>query len=165
MSRHFLIDGYNLVKSTPVFAAKSLQEGRNALIRWLTVCRPQGSVNNTTLVVFDGRDDVFGGSLGNDDIKIVYTPNTSADDYIRDIVEHHPRPKDLVVVSNDKDITVYARHCGAAVISVEAFTSPLTSTVNKNSKPQGNKGQTKYISHTQADAINKELKKLWLNDD
>lgn len=167
MSLHFLIDGYNCVKSTPVFERKSLADGRQALIQWLTVSRPQGSRNNQVTVVFDGRSDVY-GDASTGEIRVIFTQDTSADDCIREMVEDHARPKDLVVVSNDKDITIYARALGAAIISIEQFTQQLRlNQVKSQSTHKKSKivAPTKYISHTQADAINKELRKLWTKND
>ena len=168
MSLHYLIDGYNLVKSTPVFNDRSLADGRDALITWLTSVRPQGSANNRVTVVFDGRSDVF-GDPSRGEIQVIFTQDTSADDRIRDMVEQHPRVKDVIVVSNDKDITIYSRALGAKIVSIEEFTKSLK---GKRSKPVSSKPSTvkpaqpgKYISHAQEDAINKEFRKLWTKND
>ncbi len=168
MSLHYLIDGYNCVKSTAIFDQCSLAESRQALIKWLMVSRPQGSVNNHVTVVFDGRSDVY-GEQSTGEIRVIFTQDTSADDCIREMVEDHPRPKDVVVVSNDKDITIYTRNLGASIVSIEQFTRTLRN-IKKVKSQSTNKHQqtsitTKYISHTQADAINKELRKLWMKND
>lgn len=169
MSLHYLIDGYNVVKSVTAFSNKPLSDGRDAFITWLKTDRPQGSMNNRVTVVFDGRGDVFGQAIQGD-VEVIFTHGTSADDRIRSIVEKYPRIKDVVVVSNDKDITIYARALGAAIVSVERFTVGLNRTIRSSQalskKAKHHKQQpVKNISHVKAAAINKELRKLWINDD
>ncbi len=168
MSLHFLIDGYNLVKTSPAFADKPLRDGRAGLIAWLTIARPQGSVNNRVTVVFDGRSDVF-FDHPRGEIEVVFTQDTTADERIRMMVEDHPRVKEVVVVSNDKEITLYARALGASIVSIEQFTVGLKRGRERSLKPHQVKKiaevTKKNISHTQADAINKELRKLWTKHD
>lgn len=165
MSLHYLIDGYNLVKSTEKFNALPLADGRDALLRWLLIARPQGSGNNEVTVVFDGKSDVFGGSYQNQGIRVIFTQDTSADDLIREMVEAHANPKSLVVVSDDKDIVIYSRALGAKVVGVKTFTQSVIQVNKSRSKPVRAQESSKYISHTKADAINKELRKLWVDDD
>ena len=64
MSLHYLLDGYNILKQIPALNDLPLEDGRRGLLRWIETQRPQGSVNNTLTVVFDGNPDFFGASPG-----------------------------------------------------------------------------------------------------
>ena len=134
-----------------------LEEGRRGLLRWIGDSRPQGSVNNQVTVVFDGHPDHFGGTVKGE-IGVIFSDGCSADDKIKRMVEEMPTKKNCVVVSDDKDIFLYARSLGARVMSVTAFTS----------KPRGlharQDGGGKYIPLSRQEKINKELSGIWLKE-
>ena len=114
-------------------------------------------MNNQVTVVFDGHPDHFGaGPQG--EIRVIFSDGCSADDTIKRMVEDIVDRKNCVVVSDDKDIFLYARSLGSRVMSVSAFTT----------KPQGIRAQAdsggKYISLTRQEKINKEFSKIWLKE-
>jgi len=116
-------------------------------------------MKNQVTVVFDGHPDFFGHAIQGD-IRVIFSDGCSADDKIKLMVDEDPDPKNCVVVSNDKDIFLYARALGARVMSVEAFTS---------TKPKGLHGRVesggKYISLSRQEKINKELFRTWLGEE
>ncbi len=158
MSLHYLVDGYNIVKQAPVLADQPLREGRDKLLRWIDAQRPQGSVNNRVTVVFDGNSEHFGGSWAGT-AKVIFTKNESADERIKTMVEKSTARSNVVVVSDDKGITLYVRSLGARIMGVKEFAADLFDAPS-GSSPQ--KGRGKYISLAQAQQINEELKKIWL---
>ena len=167
MSRHYLLDGYNIIKQTPGLADLPLEEGRRALLTWINSARPQGSAGNAVTVVFDGDPNVFGGMPGGS-AQVIFTDTGSADDKIKDIVESSTDPKKFVVVSNDKGITLYVRALGAHTVSVQEFTGTAvkvskSKTGVKNSGT--NKALGKNISLTSEAKINKEFFKIWLKEE
>jgi len=134
-------------------------------------------VNNQVTVVFDGHPDHFGwkgtvplSSRGQSplDIRVIFSDGCSADDQIKLMVEEDRDPKNCVVVSNDKDIFIYARSLGARVMSVEAFTGKGTVPFNsRGQSPSNYKRQEtggKYISLIRQEKINKELSGIWLKE-
>jgi YacP-like NYN domain len=133
-----------------------LEEGRRGLLRWIDQERPQGSVNNQVTVVFDGHPDHFGGAHQGE-IRVIFSDGCSADDKIKLMVEEDPACKNCVVVSDDKDIFLYARSLGAKVMSVTAFTG-------KGTIPKGQKSDGKYISLSHQEKINKEFFQKWLGE-
>ena len=133
MSLHFLLDGYNIIKQTPDLNRGTLENQRLALIRWISQSSPQGSAQNSVMIVFDGKEEFF-GSHSSGSIKVVFSKGQSADDLIKKIVEQYPHKKNVVVVSNDKDITLYVRALGAGVLSVKEFIG----TAPKKSRPLSN---------------------------
>jgi predicted RNA-binding protein with PIN domain len=128
-------------------------------LKWIDHARPQGSVNNQVTVVFDGHPDYTGGSYEfQGEIRMIFSDGCSADDKIKLMVEEDVDKKNCVVVSDDKDIFLYARSLGAKVMSVAAFTSKAPGIqVLKN--PDG-----KYISLSRQEKINKELSRIWLKE-
>jgi len=134
-----------------------LEDGRRGLLRWIADSRPQGSVNNQVTVVFDGHPDHF-NALPVGEIKVIFSDGCSADDTIKRMVEDDGDPKNCVVVSNDKDIFIYARSLGARIMSVTAFTNKSKAAHG----PQVSGG--KYISLSRQEKINKELIQFWLKE-
>ncbi len=96
-------------------------------------------------------------------MQVLFSKGQSADDLIKKIVEQYPLKKNLVIVSNDKDIKLYVRALGASVLSVKEFTM----SVEKKSRPLSNDQKSeqasanKYVSLTDQAKINKELKGIW----
>ena len=164
MSLHFLLDGYNIIKQTPSLNRGTLENQRLGLIQWIGSNSPQGSAQNSVTVVFDGKEEFF-GSQSSGSVKVLFSQGQSADDLIKKMVEHYPFKKSVVVVSNDKDITLYVRALGAAVLSVKEFLG----TAAKKSRPLSNEQHSqaaaagKYVSLTDQAKINKELEKIWIS--
>jgi len=152
------VDGYNVVKQAPVLADQPLREGRDTLLRWIDAQRPQGSVNNRVTVVFDGSSEHFGGSWAGT-AEVIFTKNESADEHIKAMVEKSIVRSNVVVVSDDKGITLYVRSLGARIMGVKKFAADL---FDAPSGPSSPKGRGKYISLAKAQQINEELKKIWL---
>lgn len=128
-------------------------------------------MNNRVTVVFDGHPDHNGffpgapveGASAAHDIRVIFSDGCSADDKIKLMVEELADKKNCVVVSNDKDIFLYARSLGAQIMSVEAFTSvrsPRRGSAGSGFKPEPEDG--KYISLNSQEMINRELLKKWL---
>jgi len=134
-----------------------LEDGRLGLLRWIDHARPHGSVNNQMTVVFDGHPDHFGSSCPYGDIRVIFSDGCSADDKIKRMVEEDKDQKNCVVVSDDKDIFLYARSLGAKIMSVKAFAS-----VERPKRIASHDG--KYISLSRQEKINKELSGIWLKE-
>ena len=83
-------------------------------------CRPQGSLNNKVTVVFDGNEDIFGG-MESATVKILFSRGEEADDKIKRIVAQAKNPKDIIVVTDDRDIQYAVRALRAKVSSVQSF--------------------------------------------
>lgn len=157
MSLHYLLDGYNILKQIPAFRDLPLEDGRKGFLRWIDTARPQGSVNNHVTVVFDGHPDHF-SSTPQEEIRVIFSDGCSADDQIKRMVDEDADPKNCVVVSDDKDIFLYARSLGAKVKSVAAFTSK-----SKGLQARPDSGG-KNISLSHQEKINKELSGIWLKE-
>ena len=154
MSLHFVIDGYNLIKQTAVLNKINLEDSREALIRFLKIRRPQG--NNPVTVVFDG---IEGGFYCRDisNIEVIFSSHQSADDRIKRLVESSPNPKNMVVVTNDREIRSFAEDHRARIKKVEEFLAKLNP---KDADPRSDANKT--LSPQKASEITEEMKRVWL---
>ncbi|MFH0826785.1 MAG: NYN domain-containing protein [Candidatus Omnitrophota bacterium] len=171
MSLQYIIDGYNLINH-PLFARlhKTTEHKENALLDFIRIHKLCGKPKNKGLVVFDGYKDLSwqGGSCP--DIEVVFSRRETADERIKRIVEAGNRPKNLVVVSDDREIAFFARQAGAQPMSVEDFlcrahpVRRLQATAEKKSKRQKEEPDPK-ISYSLMHKINQELSQIWLKED
>ncbi|MBF0489731.1 MAG: NYN domain-containing protein [Candidatus Omnitrophica bacterium] len=161
MSLHFLLDGYNIIKQTSSLNQGTLQSQRQALVNWIHHSAPQGSIQNGVTIVFDGKEEFF-GSHESSSVRVIFTAGESADDLIKRIVEQYPAKKSLVVVSNDKDIKLYVRALGAAVLSVKEFMRTALEKKHQSSQWGSKEATSKYISLTDQARINKEFERIWI---
>ncbi|MDE2028483.1 MAG: NYN domain-containing protein [Candidatus Omnitrophica bacterium] len=161
MSLHYLLDGYNVLKQRPSLSNLPLEEGRIRLLKWIEAARPHGSANNAVTVVFDGNPEHF-SAAPQGDVRVIFAPG-SADEAIKRMVEEDQERKNCVVVSDDKEIFLYARSLGAQVMHVAAFVGKGDGCHGGKKHPPADSGG-KYIPLTRQENINKELRRLWLKE-
>lgn len=156
MSLHYILDGYNIIKQLPSQNNKKLKSSRNALVYFIEQRHPQGSRRNKVSIVFDGREDVL-PYREDSSAEIIFAKGESADDRIKKMVEKSNNPKQIVVVTDDREIKFFVRHCGATVMKVAEFLAQgKTKTSDKDS------GDEKHIPAEVQYHINEELKRIWL---
>lgn len=156
MSLHFIIDGYNLIKQAPHLDKANLEDSRKALISLLSVYQPQGSRRNRVTVVFDGKQGNFSVSGSASSAQIIFTQGESADDKIKRMVEKSENPRNIAVVTNDREIQRFVRQKNAQVKTVDEFLAKCALP-----KPKG-RVDDKIISPPEAAEINEEMKRVWL---
>lgn len=171
MSIHYLLDGYNIIHRMPsALRQKTLEEQRRTLIDFIERHRPQGSLNNQVTVVFDGNEDIFGG-MDSKTVKIFFSLRESADDKIKKIVARSKNPKDIIVVTDDRDIQYAVRALRARVSSTESFLNKAKGSEQRSAEAGKSLGRhkkgfsretPKYIPKTEEARINSELGKIWL---
>jgi len=143
-----------------------LEDQRQQLVSFIEQNAPHGSSNNSVTIIFDGKQEVFGG-MSSPAAKIIFSQGESADDKIRELVAMAGNAKNIVVVSDDRDIQYAVRALGAKSSSVQAF-------LKKGNTERG-KGRTlkkavtnrneKYITKCDESKINAEMGKIWLKSD
>jgi len=143
---------------------KELEDQRKGLIQFIESYRPQGSVKNTVTIVFDGKsgyvDQVYASQ-----IKVLFSKDESADNVIKRKVAKAQNPKQIVVVSNDREIQCAVRALGAKVLSVQDFlqNSSCVKKRKRISKSESQNSETpKKISKTMEFQIYQELEKVWI---
>jgi len=166
MSLQFIIDGYN-VTNHPLFL-KSQRKNKDSgsflleIIRTKNLC---GSLKNNVTVVFDGYPHVSGRYALNPNFKVIYSEDLSADDLIKELVENYRgNRKNIVVVSDDKEVALYAKHAGALTKSVEDFLGNdpgLNKRARINKRLEEKNAPKQELNYSQIDKINEELKKIW----
>jgi predicted RNA-binding protein with PIN domain len=120
---HIIIDGYNLIRQSDAlrrYERFSLEDGRNALIRSISLYKKQRGHKMT--VVFDGwqggpveeeRDKLSG-------IDVIYSrKGEKADEVIKRMVQE--RAEEIVVVTSDRDIADFVSRRGGTAISSPEF--------------------------------------------
>jgi predicted RNA-binding protein with PIN domain len=168
MSRHLLLDGYNVLRKIRRFADLSLEDGRRALIRFVQETRPQGSLRNSVTIVFDGREDVVSLDFPVD-VRVIFSKGENADEAIKRIVQESQTPRDIVLVTEDRELGYFCRSLGAAIWSVAQFTAQarksgekLRSGVARRPSKAQPADEGKVIGKVFEDKVNRELSKIWL---
>lgn len=75
------------------------------------------------------------------------------------LVEESANRKNIVVVSEDKDIKFMVRHLGARHMGIEEFIGRKEKTMENKQKKDF---LTPELTYTQMHKINQELRKIWL---
>lgn len=156
MSRHYLIDGYNVARH-PAFPHSGADE-RHALLSLIVNARLCGSSNNKIEVFFDGYPPSFGWKQPYSSLQVVFSGERSADDEIIARVASSSRPRSFCVVSADTRITSAAHACGASIMDPVDFLAagPKKGPHNKEKEEQ------RPVTPVQRERINEELSRLWL---
>ena len=124
--------------------------------------RPQGSLRNPVTIVFDGQPGMYGVPTVSQ-VRVVFTEHESADDLIISRVQDSKNKKEIVVVTDDRQLLLYVRNLGAGVMSVKEFTSKSIQNVSQTAKPGKPAEKTKVISSSFEHMVNQELEQLWLS--
>ncbi len=163
MSLTYIVDGYNLIKRTPRFDRDELRTARAELFSYLESYRPQGSLKNTLVVVFDSKTDCFVDSPKRS-FEVVFTRGETADDKIKSIVSLSHRPKEIVVVTDDKQLKLAVRSCGAQVLSCLEFLKKGRSQEERQTRFfQDKELELKNtLNIVQKEKITAELGRIWL---
>ena len=167
MSLHYLLDGYNIIKQEPDLVLKKLEDAREKLLSLIEIYRPQGSIRNRVTVIFDGKSGIV-GSHRSHSVEVFFTTQEPADNKIKRLVTQAANKRQIVVVTNDRDIIYYVRPLGAQILSVQDF---LNKCQAKEKRTAGAKAvshrpddERKYISASLEHEITSELKGIWLKD-
>jgi predicted RNA-binding protein with PIN domain len=124
---HIIVDGYNLIRQSDLFRhseRRSLEQGRNALIRSLSAYRKLRGHRLT--VVFDGWEggspaeerDLAGG------VEIIYSRlGEKADEVIKRLIEECGQ--ECLVVTSDREVALFATRRGRAAIAARDFDALL----------------------------------------
>jgi predicted RNA-binding protein with PIN domain len=122
-----LIDGYNLLHVTGIFAeagpGTELHRTRLALLKFLagTIDRRE---RRHTAIVFDaaGAPPGLPRQMMHEGITVHFAQRHSdADEMIEELLEECAAPRNLLVVSSDHRVQRAARHCGASYVDSEAW--------------------------------------------
>lgn len=157
MSLEFVIDGYNIIKHP--LLNKLLKPGKDphlALFNFIKLNHLTGSAKNKLTVVFDGYPNNQDGAVFSK-TGLVFSKSISADEKIKHIVEGSLNPKNLIVVSDDKEVRISSRMLRAKVMGVAEFLS-----LREKLHYRKEEDIKEDLSFSQKQKINEELRKIWL---
>ena len=164
MALYFILDGYNIVMRLPELFQKSdrlsFEASREGLVNFLSTYRPQGNVRNPVTIVFDGYAEMKlnWGRLRQEAIQIIFSEQESADDRIVSLIGKAAR--EMIVVTDDRELSLRVRDRGARVVSIKEFVAKL---VDKQKKVSGaHEEKEGKLTPQEEQKITDELKKLWI---
>lgn len=163
MSLQYIIDGYNVINH-PLFlqlSNKKIKDRRIALLDLIKTKRLTGSPKNRVIVVFDGYpgpEDAQEARHYNDTaLNVIFSRGETADERIKKIIRECVNPKTTVTVSDDKEISFFAKSLKGRACGVEEFIAC------RERLREGKVTEIKTeLNFTQRERINQELKRLWL---
>ena len=127
--------------------------------------RPQGSLRNSITVVFDGKTDVWGHESSNA-VRVIFSRHESADDKIKHLVAEAEHKKEIVVVTDDREVQYWVRSIGAGILRVKDFLPKLNLRDARPKTPPAYrtaKETKKNISYSLEHKITKEFEHIWLD--
>ncbi len=159
----YLIDGYNVIKFSEMFSARTLELQRTKLIDFILKYNPQG--NNKVTIVFDCKssnpyetDGYITTTIKG--IKTIFSEGQkSADDVIVDYVEKSQKPYNITIVTNDKGIYRRIGGKGAKKMTVAEFI------YNRAKQEKQTNNILRIKQKDDFSAISQELSDLWLKED
>ena len=161
MSLQYIVDAYNLTNHPQFRPLTKHSLGiAHALADFISVQRLSGSKNNSVTLVFDGYP--LAGEIAPcaRNLFCVFSRMLEADEIIKKIVEESPNPRNIIVVSDDKEVQIAVKFLHAQVSSVQEF---ILGKKNSNFNVASDKGlNDEKLSFTKMQKINAELKKKWL---
>jgi len=146
---------------------KKTEDKKFALLDFIRLSLLCGKSNNKAMVVFDGYPDFLEKAAYKTDIDVVFSREETADERIKKIIEASPVPKNIVMVSDDKEIVFFAKSMGAKAMAAEELISRAPGA--RRYKPGQRKENQEQkedlepkISYSSMQKINQELRKIWL---
>jgi predicted RNA-binding protein with PIN domain len=150
---NYIIDGNNLIgkiKSLMDIQRKGdKQSSRGKLV--LLLDRYFSNKKNSVTLHLDGFEN---DKINSSSSKIIYSQKLTADEKIKNQIEHSSSRKNIIVITSDNNIAEFARVCGCKVISSVEFASMI-----KNLKQEdAEENRIKQIN-------NDEFIKAWTKQD
>jgi len=124
--------------------------------------RLAGSSRNKVIIVFDGYPKAGQDIPEESGILCLFSRTIEADEKIMKLVEESAQRRNIVVVSDDRQVQMGARLLAAQSCGVEEF---IRGKKNKGRLPTpGSEEGDAKISYSKMQKINAELKKRWLDE-
>lgn len=168
-----IVDGYNVIYRVPRFKAqldRSLEAGREALLRYCSEWKARRRDVDRFLVVFDGDSSVMGGerSASAPGVRALYSKTgETADRRIRRMLEQSERNEAITVVSDDNEVRDSARVTHMHAMSATQFArmgQGRTAAPSTRRTTQGQRGPVEDkapLPPATAKNITDELRELW----
>lgn len=160
MSLQYIIDAYNLINH-PAFkpVSKSALNIQHALADFIRSNSLTGSKNNTLVLVFDGYPPSLDELPCQNGLLCLFSRTEEADELIKKIVQNSASPKNIVVVSDDKEVQLASRFFHAQICNVKEFICGKKDNRLENAKLAAVDFK---LSYAKMEKVNVELRKKWL---
>ncbi|MCX5698626.1 MAG: NYN domain-containing protein [Candidatus Omnitrophica bacterium] len=162
MSLQYIVDAYNLINH-PAFkpASKPASNIQQALADFIESNKLTGSKNNSLILVFDGYPPRSEDIPRQNGLVCRFSRAQEADELIKKIVQDSASPKNIVVVSDDKEVRLASRFLHARIRSVKEFIRG-----KQDNRPVTDAAKLAAVdfklSYAQMQKIDAELRKKWL---
>ena len=145
----YIIDGFNLIYR--VTSLKNSSTPHQALINYIKINKLSGSTNNKVLIVFDGNPNLA-AIQQRERFEVFFSGESTADELIKKRLSRMKNKKEVVVVSDDREVRDDAKAQGARICRIDDFIKVK----------EKRKEQKKEISEILTHEITEEMKKIWL---
>lgn len=150
----YIIDGFNLIYQ--IKGLKDLVNPHIGLIDYIRNNKLSGSHNNKVIIVFDGAPNLK-AIRRKDKFELLFSNLTPADDLIVSRIERINNKKQVVMVSDDRQLRDSVCSFGVKTCWVKDFVFSKKKTIEE----EENK---KDISSALKDEITQEMRKIWLKE-
>ncbi len=150
----FIIDAFNLIYKVP--RLRNSNTPHKELLHFIKNNNLTGSSRNRVEIIFDGA---ISHDLVNmyHNFKVTFSNQITADEVIKSKLEDAKNPRQVVVVSDDRQIQSYARRAGAKISKISEFIRLK----DKTNAKKGSEVNTKDISFSLQHEITEEMRKIW----
>lgn len=152
----YIIDGFNLIHKVSFLRKSSCPH--SDLIHYIKNKKLTGSKNNKVIIVFDGGYNSQAKSISQG-FEVVFSQQISADEVIKNRLAKIKNKRQVVVVSDDREIRDNAKAQRAISCRIDDFIK-----VKREKQIRENQSSEKDISYTLQHEITEELRKIWLKD-
>ncbi|MBL7131001.1 MAG: NYN domain-containing protein, partial [Candidatus Omnitrophica bacterium] len=118
-----------------------------------------GSSKNKVTVVFDGYPPSGQPPVVERGMDIIFARGVSADEKIKSMVETSANPKNIFVVSDDKEIRFMIKALGARSLTIDDF---INQGKDVKSAARRDDSSELKLRISEMEQVNKELRRLWL---
>jgi len=160
MSLQYIIDAYNLVNHPRFKPQKQSINIQYSLANFIRFNKLTGSKNNEVILVFDGYSPAGQGIPEETGLRCMFSLEKEADELIKKIVENSRQPRNIIIVTDDKEVRLTCRFLHASVLGVEEF---IGGKENKKAHlAKISDSNDPKVNYSAMQKINAELKKKWL---
>ena len=160
MSLQYIVDAYNLTNHPRFKLITRAVNIQHSLADFIRINKLTGSKNNKVILVFDGYPPQNQDLPENDGLTCMFSRKIEADELIKKIVEESGSVRNIIVISDDKQVQLASRLLHAQVCGVEEFIcGKKDKRIARVEKVDANGAELTYSAMQK---INAELKKRWL---
>ncbi len=160
MSLQYIIDAYNLINHPQFKPVNKVVLGKaRLLVDFISCHKLSGSKNNRVTIVFDGYP--LSGEIPPQErgMICVFSRMLEADEIIKKLIEASGERKNIIVVSDDKEVQLAAKLLHARVCPVQEF---ICGKKRSNFSLSQDSSNDDELSYSKKQQINAELKEKWL---